>query len=96
MRPIAIVVADITDFASSRSVWQFSLTKCLDSGYLADVEILVDRSDFPDTKATFKAHKMILAVQNEAFRAMFYGDFAKEDRVIITDLHPEGVRGLLR
>ncbi|XP_037521352.1 BTB/POZ domain-containing protein 6-B [Rhipicephalus sanguineus] len=39
---------------------------------------------------------MIMALQNDVFRAMFYGDFAKEDRVVITDLHPEGVRGLLR
>ncbi|XP_049515751.1 BTB/POZ domain-containing protein 6-B-like [Dermacentor silvarum] len=39
---------------------------------------------------------MILALQNDVFRAMFYSDFAKEDRIIITDLHPEGVRGLLR
>lgn len=74
----------------------FSLSECLNSGDLADVEILVDCSLFPGTKATFKAHKMILAVQNEVFRAMFYGDFAKEDRVVITDLHPEGIRGLLR
>ncbi|KAL1475989.1 hypothetical protein MTO96_036870 [Rhipicephalus appendiculatus] len=76
--------------------YEFSLSECLDSGDLADVEILVDCSHFPGTKATFKAHKMILAVQNEVFRAMFYGDFAKEDRVVITDLHPEGVHGLLR
>lgn len=72
------------------------MSGCLDSGDLADVEIVVDCSHFPGTKATFKAHKMILAVQNEVFRAMFYGEFAKEDRVVITDLHPEGVRGLLR
>ncbi|KAL1430742.1 hypothetical protein MTO96_002345 [Rhipicephalus appendiculatus] len=62
----------------------------------ADVEIVVDCSHFPGTKATFKAHKMILAVQNGVFMAVFYGDFAKEDRVVITDLHAEGIRGLLR
>ncbi|XP_075726111.1 BTB/POZ domain-containing protein 6-like [Rhipicephalus microplus] len=73
----------------------FSFTECLDSGDLADVEIVVDSSHFPGTKATFKAHKMILALQNEVFKVMFYGDFAKEDRIVITDLHPEGVRGLL-
>ncbi|XP_075724241.1 BTB/POZ domain-containing protein 6-B-like [Rhipicephalus microplus] len=39
---------------------------------------------------------MILALQNDVFKAMFYGDFAKEDRIVITDLHPDGVRGLLR
>ncbi|XP_077492236.1 BTB/POZ domain-containing protein 2-like [Amblyomma americanum] len=38
---------------------------------------------------------MILAVQNDVFRAMFYGGFRKEERVIITDLHPDGVLGLL-
>lgn len=74
----------------------FSLSECLKSGDLADVEIVVDCSHFPGTKATFKAHKMILAVQNEVFKAMFYGDFVKEDRVVITDLHPQGIRGLLR
>nr|XP_037286885.1 BTB/POZ domain-containing protein 6-like [Rhipicephalus microplus] len=74
----------------------FSLSECLNSGELADVEIVVDCSHFPGTKATFKAHKMILAVQNEVFKVMFYGDFAKEDRVVITDLHPQGIRGLLR
>ncbi|KAH8037769.1 hypothetical protein HPB51_017269 [Rhipicephalus microplus] len=48
------------------------------------------------SQSTFRAHKMILAVQNDVFKAMFYGDFAKEDRIVITDLHPDGVRGLLR
>ncbi|XP_077489319.1 BTB/POZ domain-containing protein 6-like [Amblyomma americanum] len=39
---------------------------------------------------------MILALQNEVFRAMFFGHFGREDRVTITDLHPDGVEGLLR
>ncbi|XP_077490429.1 BTB/POZ domain-containing protein 6-A-like [Amblyomma americanum] len=39
---------------------------------------------------------MILALQNDVFKAMFYGNFPTEDRVVITDLHPDGVFGLLR
>ncbi|KAL1474405.1 hypothetical protein MTO96_037999 [Rhipicephalus appendiculatus] len=75
---------------------ELSLSEAFESGDLADVEIAVKPTHFPGESATFKAHKMIMALQNDVFRAMFYGDFAKEDRVVITDLHPEGVRGLLR
>ncbi|KAL1475999.1 hypothetical protein MTO96_036853 [Rhipicephalus appendiculatus] len=75
---------------------ELSLSNCLESGDLADVEISVKSSHFPGSQSTFKAHKMILAVQNDVFKAMFYGDFAKEDSIVITDLHPDGVRGLLR
>ncbi|XP_077507358.1 BTB/POZ domain-containing protein 6-B-like [Amblyomma americanum] len=39
---------------------------------------------------------MILALQNDVFRAMFFGHFAREDRLTIMDLHPDGVEGLLR
>lgn len=85
-------VSTQTDESSS----EFSLSKSLESGDLADVEFSVECSHFPGQRATFKAHKMILALQSDVFRAMFYGDFAKEDRIVITDLHPEGVRGLLR
>ncbi|XP_049273312.1 BTB/POZ domain-containing protein 6-B [Rhipicephalus sanguineus] len=74
----------------------FWLSKCFETGDLADVEISVESCHFPRVKGTFKAHKMILAAQNDVFRAMFYGDFAKEDRIVITDLHPEGVHSLLR
>lgn len=80
----------------TEGIFEFSLSKSLESGDLADVEILVDSCHFPGQRATFKAHKMILALQNDVFKAMFYGDFAKEDSILITDLHPEGVRGLLR
>ncbi|KAL3184159.1 hypothetical protein MRX96_032446 [Rhipicephalus microplus] len=79
------------------SFTEFSLSSCLEAGYLADVEISVNCSHFPGSQSTFRAHKMIiLAVQNDVFKAMFYGEFAKEDRIVITDLHPDGVRGLLR
>lgn len=75
---------------------EFSLYRCLDSGDLTDVEFVVEPSHFPGNRAIFKAHKMILAVQNDLFRAMFYGALTPEDRVVITDLHPDGFRGLLR
>ncbi|KAH7943628.1 hypothetical protein HPB52_009632 [Rhipicephalus sanguineus] len=75
---------------------QFSLSESFESGDLADVEILAESSYFPGQRATFKAHKMILAVQNEVFRAIFFGEFAKEGCTLIANLHPEGVRGLLR
>ncbi|KAL3184166.1 hypothetical protein MRX96_032452 [Rhipicephalus microplus] len=72
------------------------LSKCFETADLTDVDISVECCLFPGNKATFKAHKMILAAQNDVFRAMFYGDFAKEDRIVITDLHPEGIHGMLR
>ncbi|XP_075724242.1 BTB/POZ domain-containing protein 6-A [Rhipicephalus microplus] len=75
---------------------EFSLSHTLASGDLADVEFWVESTHFPGQSASFKAHKVIVALQNDVFKAMFYGDFAKEDRIVITDLHPEGVRGLLR
>ncbi|XP_070378971.1 BTB/POZ domain-containing protein 6-like isoform X2 [Dermacentor albipictus] len=75
---------------------EFSLSESLESGNLADVEVSVESWLFPGQRETFKAHKMILALQSDVFKAMFYGAFAKEDRIVITDLHPEGVRGLLR
>ncbi|XP_050032444.1 BTB/POZ domain-containing protein 6-A-like [Dermacentor andersoni] len=75
---------------------QFRLSESLESGNLADVEVSVEPSLFPGQRETFKAHKMILALQNDVFEAMFYGPVAKGDRIVITDLHPEGVRGLLR
>ncbi|KAL1476000.1 hypothetical protein MTO96_036854 [Rhipicephalus appendiculatus] len=80
----------------AESSGELSLYNCLESGDLADVEFSVECLHFPGEEATFKAHKMIMAVQNDVFRAMFYGNFAKEDRITITDLHPEGFRGLLR
>lgn len=81
--------------AHADSSCKLSLYSSLESGDLADVEFSVECPHFPGEQATFKAHKMIMAVQNEVFRAMFYGNFAKEDRIVITDLHPEGFRGLL-
>lgn len=74
----------------------FSFIGYLGSEELADVEFVVDSTDYPGKKASFKAHRQILALQNDAFKVMFYGDFAKEDRITITDLHPDGFLGMLR
>ncbi|XP_077490437.1 BTB/POZ domain-containing protein 6-B-like isoform X2 [Amblyomma americanum] len=78
------------------SVHEFSLTRFLKTEELTDVEIAVESDLFPDQRRSFKVHRVILALQNDVFKAMFYGNFAKEERVVITDLHPEGVVGLLR
>ncbi|XP_077491196.1 BTB/POZ domain-containing protein 6-like isoform X2 [Amblyomma americanum] len=73
-----------------------SFEKHLGDGELADLDIEVDFHQFPGQRGSFKAHRMILALQNDVFKTMFYGSFPKEDRVVITDLHPDGVLGLLR
>uniref|UniRef100_A0A023GBL9 BTB domain-containing protein n=1 Tax=Amblyomma triste TaxID=251400 RepID=A0A023GBL9_AMBTT len=82
--------------ATNKKLQKYSLTRFLESGELADVEIVVESDHFPDRSLSIKVHRMILALHNEVFRAMFYGDFAKEERVLIIDLHPEGVLGLIR
>lgn len=74
---------------------EYSLSNALESGDLADVQFAVEPDIFPGQRATFAAHKMILALQSDVFKAMLYGGFAKEDRIVIKDLHPEGFRGLL-
>lgn len=62
---------------------------------LTDVEFVVQWKLSPEVRS-FKAHRLILALQNEVFKAMFYGNFAKEEKVVISDLHPDGFHGLLR
>lgn len=62
---------------------------------LTDVEFVVKWQQSAVIRS-FKAHRLILALQNEVFKAMFYGDFLKEEKVVITDLHPDGFHGLLR
>ncbi|XP_077504922.1 uncharacterized protein LOC144114817 isoform X2 [Amblyomma americanum] len=74
----------------------FSLWRFLGIRELADVEIVVHWEHAPEQHASFKAHRMILALQNDVFRAMFFGHFGSGDRVTITDLPPDGVEGLLR
>ncbi|XP_075554032.1 BTB/POZ domain-containing protein 6-like isoform X2 [Dermacentor variabilis] len=50
---------------------------------------------FPVTR-TFKAHKQFLAMMNEVFGRMFFGSLPEKDRVIITDIHPDGFACMLR
>ncbi|KAL3184158.1 hypothetical protein MRX96_032445 [Rhipicephalus microplus] len=69
---------------------------CLASGDLADVELSVECLLFLAEQATFQSHQMTAAVQKDVFRAAFYGNFTKEERIVITDLHPGGFRGLLQ
>ncbi|XP_054928451.1 BTB/POZ domain-containing protein 6-B-like isoform X1 [Dermacentor andersoni] len=72
-----------------------NLKKFLESGELADVEFVVKSEKFGTSK-TFKAHKQLLALSSEVFKAMFYGQLAEKDTVVITDLHPDGFYGLLK
>ncbi|KAK8780468.1 hypothetical protein V5799_018192 [Amblyomma americanum] len=80
----------------TETVPEFSLWRYLGTRELADVEIVVHWEHAPEQHASSKAHRMILALQNDVFRAMFFGHFAREDRLTIMDLHPDGVEGLLR
>ncbi|XP_075556733.1 BTB/POZ domain-containing protein 6-like [Dermacentor variabilis] len=73
----------------------FKFLKFLDSGEFADVEFMVLPEKFPVTR-TFKAHKQFLAMMNEVFGRMFFGSLPEKDRVIITDIHPDGFACMLR
>ncbi|XP_077504047.1 BTB/POZ domain-containing protein 1-like [Amblyomma americanum] len=75
---------------------EFSLARFLESEEMADVEIIVNCAHFPNQRKSYKAHRIILGLQNKIFRAMLSGGFRGVDRIIITDLHPEGVHALLR
>ncbi|XP_075554131.1 BTB/POZ domain-containing protein 6-B-like [Dermacentor variabilis] len=72
-----------------------SLEKFLESGEHADVEFVVKLEKL-DISKTFKAHKQLLALSSDVFEAMFYGQLAEKDTVVITDLHPDGFYGLLK
>ncbi|CAN8030018.1 unnamed protein product [Ixodes persulcatus] len=63
-------------------------------GRLTDVEFLVE--DGSDAPKVFRAHKMMLAIRNEVFEAMFYGNLPEKDQVRITDLHPDGFSTFLK
>ncbi|KAL3188592.1 hypothetical protein MRX96_022594 [Rhipicephalus microplus] len=73
----------------------FNFKKFLQSGQYSDVEFSVKPEKFPISK-TFKAHRQLLALRNEVFAAMFYGQLPEKDVVVITDLHPDGFYGLLK
>ena len=44
----------------------------------------------------FPAHKFLLSASSPVFRAMFSGDWAEKQEVIVTDTHPNAFRALLR
>ncbi|KAG0443237.1 hypothetical protein HPB47_015144, partial [Ixodes persulcatus] len=73
--------------APAKSTQRNDLTLLLE-GRLTDVEFLVEDGSHPPK--VFKAHKMMLAIRNEVFEAMFYGNLPEKDQVHITDLHPDG------
>lgn len=73
--------------APAKSTQRDDLTLFLEER-LTDVEFLVEYDPHPPK--VVKAHKMMLAVRNEVFEAMFYGNLPEKDQVRITDLHPDG------
>ncbi|CAN7940791.1 unnamed protein product [Ixodes pacificus] len=72
--------------APAKSTQRDDLTLFLEER-LTDVEFLVEYGSHPPK--VVKAHKMILAIRNEVFEAMFYGNLPEKDQVRITDLHPD-------
>ncbi|KAK8784907.1 hypothetical protein V5799_008728 [Amblyomma americanum] len=75
----------------------FSVEAFLASGEFTDFEFVVRPEDDPDVpERKFRAHKLFLAMRNEVFCAMFYGDLAEKDQVVITDCYPDGFDILLR
>ncbi|KAH7942229.1 hypothetical protein HPB49_022255 [Dermacentor silvarum] len=76
---------------------EFSVENFLDSGEFTDFEFRVKLEDHPDIpERRFRAHKVFLAMRNEVFHAMFFGDLAEKNEVVITDVHPDGFDLLLR
>lgn len=69
--------------------------KFLKSGEFTDVEFLVLPETFPVSRS-FRAHKQFLAMSNEVFAAMFFGNLPEKEQVIITDIHPDGFACMLR
>ncbi|KAH6925960.1 hypothetical protein HPB50_012709 [Hyalomma asiaticum] len=75
----------------------FSVETFLDSGEFTDFEFRVKPEDHPDIpERKFRVHKLFLAMRNEVFHAMFFGDLAEKNEVVITDVHPDGFDLLLR
>lgn len=76
-------------------MYAFNFKKFLASGQYADVEFAVTPDQFPVSK-TFKGHTQLLAMKNDVFGAMFYGQLVEKGTVVIKDLHPDGFYGLLK
>lgn len=73
--------------AHDKSTQRDDLTLFLEER-LTDVEFLVEYGSHPPK--VVKAHKLMLAIRNEVFEALFYGNLPKQGQVRITDLHPDG------
>ncbi|XP_077521439.1 BTB/POZ domain-containing protein 6-B-like isoform X2 [Amblyomma americanum] len=76
-------------------MFAFNFKKFLQTGQYADVEFAVTPDKYPVSR-TFKGHRQLLAMRNEAFGSMFYGPLAATGTVVIKDLHPDGFYGLLK
>ncbi|KAM7315311.1 putative topoisomerase TOP1-interacting protein BTBD1 [Ixodes scapularis] len=63
-------------------------------GLYTDVEFLV--GNYSHVPRRIRAHKLLLAMRNEVFEVMFYGDLPEENEIRITDLHPDGFLGFLK
>ncbi|XP_077490440.1 BTB/POZ domain-containing protein 6-like [Amblyomma americanum] len=85
-------------YVSGEAEEEFSFTKYLGNNDLSDVEIVVDCHKFSGQRATFRAHRLILALQNRVFKGLFCGNHNDKDlvRVIFNDMLPGGFLGLLR
>ncbi|KAL3193268.1 hypothetical protein MRX96_042421 [Rhipicephalus microplus] len=68
---------------------QLNFKRFLESGQYSDVEFSVKPAKFPVSKL-FKAHRQLLAMRNEVFAAMFYGELPEKNIVVITDHPPDG------
>ncbi|CAN8013769.1 unnamed protein product [Ixodes persulcatus] len=62
-------------------------------GLYTDVEFLV--GNYSHLPRRIRAHKLLLAMRNEVFEVMFYGDLPEVNEIRIPDLHPDGFVGLL-
>lgn len=72
-----------------------SVAKFLDNALLSDVEFVVQPEGYSASR-TIRAHKQFLAMRNDVFFTMFFGSLPEKDRVVITDLHPDGFYGFLK
>lgn len=59
-----------------------------------DVEFIVENG--ADERKSIKAHKMVLAMRNEIFETMFYGNLPEGDKVSIKDSDPASFCTFLR
>ncbi|KAH6925959.1 hypothetical protein HPB50_012708 [Hyalomma asiaticum] len=71
----------------------FSVETFLDSGEFTDFEFRVKPEDYPDIpERKFRVHKLFLAMRNEVFHAMFFGDLAEKSEVAHNGRAPRWIR----